>query len=98
MEEQMSEEGPQAEYLRTLRAAMDVAMDPLDLGRAVVRGIRENARYIFTHREFLDEVCAMHRQIEDAFPKDQAIPEPRRAFEMTRRHIAEHLHALPTKD
>jgi NAD(P)-dependent dehydrogenase (short-subunit alcohol dehydrogenase family) len=98
MEEQMSEDAPQGEYLRTLRAAMEVAMDPLDLGRAVVSGIRQNARYVFTHREFLDEVCAMHRQIEDAFPHDQAIPEPRRAFERTRRQIAEHLHALPTKD
>jgi hypothetical protein len=77
---------------------MEVAMDPFELGRAVVSGIRQNARYIFTHREFLDEVCALHRDVEAAFPADQAIPEPRSAFERTRRQIADHLHALPTKD
>jgi NAD(P)-dependent dehydrogenase (short-subunit alcohol dehydrogenase family) len=97
-EEAMSEATVEGEFLRTLQAAMEVAMDPLELGHAVVRGIRENARYILTHGEFLDEVRAMHREIEAAFPADQEIPEARRQFEIMRRQFVEQLQAMPAKD
>jgi NAD(P)-dependent dehydrogenase (short-subunit alcohol dehydrogenase family) len=95
-----SEEAAAAEpeFLRTLRAAFRVAMEPVDLGAEVVRAIRENRPYIFTHREFLDEVQAIHRGIEDAFPKQQDVPEARKIFEDTRRRQAEDLHALPMKE
>jgi NAD(P)-dependent dehydrogenase (short-subunit alcohol dehydrogenase family) len=87
-----------AELLRTLRAAMEVAMDPLEVGRAVVSAIRENTPYILTHGEFLDEVRAIHRQIEAAFPAEHEIPEARRQFEVSRRRFVEQLNAIPTRD
>jgi NAD(P)-dependent dehydrogenase (short-subunit alcohol dehydrogenase family) len=80
--------GPEGEYLRNLRAAMRAAMDPLDLGRRVVQGIRENRFHLLTHAEFLAEVQALHRELEAAFPEGQTVPEARAAFERTRRAMA----------
>ena len=37
--------------------SLEGAMDPLEVGAAVVRGIRENQPYILTHGEFRDEVA-----------------------------------------
>jgi len=37
----------------------------------VVEAIKANRFYIFTNREFLDEVKQRHREIEDAFPTDE---------------------------
>lgn len=85
------------EMLRVLRDAVPSSMDPMELGAMVVDGIRENRAYIFTHRDFLDEVQAIHRGIEDAFPKDQVVPEARQAFEDSRRYGAEALHKMPVK-
>ena len=72
------------ELTRKLRLAFQQAMDPVELGAAVVRAIKENKPYIFTHREFLDEVKAIHREMEEAFPAEQEIPEGRRLFEEAR--------------
>ena len=80
------------------RAAMDVAMDPLDVGAAVVRGIRENQPYIVTHLEFLDEVRTLNRELEDAFPAGQKVPDARREFEEMRRKMAAQLLTMPAKD
>jgi NAD(P)-dependent dehydrogenase (short-subunit alcohol dehydrogenase family) len=89
---------PNAEMLRLLRAAMKVAMDPMELGAKVVEAIRENRPYIFSHREFVEEVRELHREIEDAFPVAQDIPEARQAFEDARRAQAASLRAQPAKD
>jgi len=59
------------QFLKDLWEAMRGAIDPLDTGRAVVDAIRENKFYIFTNREFLEEVKQRHREIEDAFPQDE---------------------------
>ncbi len=67
-----AENAPQ--FLKDLWDAMRGAIDPEDTGRAVVEAIRENRFYIFTNREFLDEVKLRHREIEDAFPNDEATP------------------------
>ena len=67
-----AENAPQ--FLKDLWDAMRGAIDPLDTGRAVVEAIRENRFYIFTNREFLDEVKQRHREIEDAFPADDPTP------------------------
>jgi hypothetical protein len=68
------------------------AIDPLDTGKAVVSAIKENRFYIFTNREFLDEVKQRHREIEDAFPLDQ--PTPGRAkFEDMRAEMVRNLMA-----
>ncbi|MFC3099979.1 SDR family oxidoreductase [Altererythrobacter lauratis] len=67
-----AENAPQ--FLKDLWDAMRGAIDPLDTGRAVVEAIKANRFYIFTNREFLDEVKQRHREIEEAFPLDEPTP------------------------
>lgn len=86
------------EIFKKLRHAFREAMDPMELGAVVVQAIRENRPHIFTHREFLDEVQAIHRGIEDAFPKEQSVTAGRKSFEDGRRDQAETLHNMPAKD
>lgn len=90
--------GEAGDFLRKLWAAMREAMDPLDMGRAVVAAIRENRAHIFTHAEFLDEVIARHRALEVAFPQGQEVPEARRAFESLRRASVDRLLAMDALD
>jgi NAD(P)-dependent dehydrogenase (short-subunit alcohol dehydrogenase family) len=89
---------PAARMEAQFRAAMDTAMDPLEVGAAVVRGIRENRPYIVTHLEFLGEVRALNGELEAAFPLDQQVPEARQRFEDTRRQMAAELKTLPVKE
>jgi NAD(P)-dependent dehydrogenase (short-subunit alcohol dehydrogenase family) len=77
---------------------MEGAMDPIEVGRAVVRGIRENAAYILSHGEFRDEVQVLFDDILNAFPIDQAVPEARAAFERRRRELCDGLRHLPVID
>ena len=74
---------------------VDGAMDPIAVGWAVVRGIRENAPYIFTHGEFADEFRQLFDEIVDAVPADQAVPADRAAFERGRRELCDRLRHLP---
>ncbi len=67
-----AENAPQ--FLKDLWDAMRGAIDPEDTGRFVVEAIKENRFYIFTNREFLDEVKQRHREIEEAFPDDEPTP------------------------
>jgi len=78
--------------------SLDGAMDPVEVGRAVVRGIRDNLPYILTHGEFRDEVRALFDEIVEAFPVDQAVPEARAAFERGRRELCDGLRHLPVID
>ncbi len=68
---------------------MSGAMDPLELGEAVLRGIRRNDPYILPHGEFKDEVREIFDEILDLFPEGQDVPESRLAFERRRREITE---------
>lgn len=77
---------------------MSHSMDPVELGAAVVAGIRANAPYILTHAEFREEVCELHAALEGAFPLDQVVPAGRKSFEDQRREMAARLSALPVKD
>jgi NAD(P)-dependent dehydrogenase (short-subunit alcohol dehydrogenase family) len=86
------------ELTKKLRLAFAQAMDPVELGAQVVRAIRENKPCIFTHGEFLDEVKAIHREIEQAFPQEQQVPEGRRLFEDARWREQDALHNMPAKD
>ncbi|WP_126174254.1 SDR family oxidoreductase [Altericroceibacterium xinjiangense] len=79
-------------FMHALWDAMRAAIDPLETGGAVVDAIRENRFYIFTNREFLDEVKQRHREIEDAFP-EQAPPEGRVRFETMRAEMVRNLMA-----
>lgn len=90
--------GPEGDFIRGLWAAMRVAVDPIDMGRAVVEAIHENRFHIFTHGEFLDEVVARHRAIEAAIPQGLPVPEARRAFESLRRQTVDRLFAMEAKD
>ena len=77
--------------------SMEGAMDPLEVGAAVVRGIRENAPYILPHSEFRDEVAGLFDEILAAFPRNQQIHPARLAFEDGRREMTEALRRLPVK-
>ncbi|MDB5662734.1 MAG: putative oxidoreductase [Sphingomonas bacterium] len=77
---------------------MDGAMDPLEVGEAVVRGIRANLPYILPHSEFRDEVVALHQGIADGFPVDQEVPPARLAFEQGRQRMTEERRHLPVLD
>ncbi len=87
----IKEEGA-PQFLKDLWDAMRAAIDPLDTGRAVVDAIRANRFYIFTNREFLEEVKQRHREIEDAFPQ-QDMPEGRVKFETMRAEMVRNLMA-----
>ncbi|KRA84117.1 SDR family oxidoreductase [Altererythrobacter sp. Root672] len=71
--EHIKEEGA-PQFLKDLWDAMRGAIDPYDTGRVVVEAIKQNRFYIFTNREFLEEVKQRHREIEDAFPLDEPTP------------------------
>ena len=78
--------------------SMDGAMDPIEVGRAVVSGIRQNLPYILTHGEFRDEIRTLFDEIVGAFPTDQAVPAARAAFERGRRDLCDGLRDLPVID
>ena len=65
------------------------AMDPLELGEAVLRGVRANAPYILPHGEFKAEVREIFEEILALFPEGQDVPEARLAFERRRREVTE---------
>jgi NAD(P)-dependent dehydrogenase (short-subunit alcohol dehydrogenase family) len=97
----IKEEGA-PEFLKDLWDAMRAAIDPLDTGRMVVEAIKANRFYVFTNREFLDEVKQRHREIEDAFPA-QDIPAGRAKFEDMRAEMVRNLMApgnrpIPAED
>jgi len=77
---------------------MEGAMDALEVGYAVVRGIRENAPYILTHAEFHDELSMLFGEILDAIPTDQAVPAARVAFEKGRRDMCDGRRHMPAID
>jgi NAD(P)-dependent dehydrogenase (short-subunit alcohol dehydrogenase family) len=68
---------------------MSAGMDPLELGEAVLAGIKADAPYIFPHGEFHDEVREMFEEILALFPKHQQAPQDRVAFEQRRREMTE---------
>jgi NAD(P)-dependent dehydrogenase (short-subunit alcohol dehydrogenase family) len=71
------------------------AMDPIEVGWAVVRGIRANAPYIFSHGEFADEFQQLFDEIVAAVPRDQVVPADRAQFERGRRELCDRLRHLP---
>ena len=59
-------------------------MDPVEVGEKVLAGIRRNDMYIFSHPEFDDELREIFEEVLESLPREEA-PEPRLAFERTRR-------------
>lgn len=80
------------QFLKDLWEAMRGAIDPYDTGKAVVEAIKANRFYVFTNREFLDEVVQRHREIEEAFPADEPTP-GRVKFESMRAEMVRNLMA-----
>ena len=68
---------------------LDAGMDPLELGEAVLAGIRANDAYILPHGEFKAEVEGLFDDILAAFPEGQEAPPDRVAFEQRRRDMTE---------
>jgi len=73
-------------------------MDPIEVGAAVVQGMRDNAPYILTHSEFREEVRELYAMLDEAFPRNQQVPPGRAAFEEGRREIVRKMRSLPVKD
>jgi NAD(P)-dependent dehydrogenase (short-subunit alcohol dehydrogenase family) len=61
-------------------------MDPMEVGRRAVAGIKQNKAYIFTHSESRDELEEIHAATLAALPQD-APDEARLAVEGRRRGI-----------
>jgi len=80
-------------FQKALWEAARDAVDPLDTGGAVVEAIKENRFYIFTNREFLEEVKERNREMEAAFP-EQDPPKGRVSFETMRWELARDLMAV----
>jgi NAD(P)-dependent dehydrogenase (short-subunit alcohol dehydrogenase family) len=59
-------------------------MDPLEVGRLVVKAIENNEPYIFPHGEFVPEVTDYFNEMLAAFPKDFEMDEVRKAGEERR--------------
>jgi NAD(P)-dependent dehydrogenase (short-subunit alcohol dehydrogenase family) len=55
----------------------DRAMDPLDAGRLVLRGMRDNDLYILSHPEFEPMIRERHQAIESSTPVDLQAPDAR---------------------
>jgi len=89
--ERIKEEGA-PQFLKDLWDAMRGAIDPYDTGKAVVSAIKDNRFYVFTNREFLEEVKQRHREIEEAFPADEPTP-GRVKFENMRAEMVRNLMA-----
>jgi len=73
------------------------AMDPLQVGEAVLQGIQRNDAYILPHGEFVDEVHALHEELEAAFRTDLPCHPERAAFERVRRGMCDDMKAMARK-
>ncbi len=69
--------------------SLDAGMDPVELGEAVLAGIRNNDPFILAHEEFKEEVQGLFDDIVALFPQGRDVPEDRRAFEQRRRDMTE---------
>ena len=74
------------EFAKRLEAIQSLGMDPVVVGRKVLRGILNDDLYILTHPEHKDEVIRDFAEIVAAFPEEP--PEPDRlAFEKIRQKM-----------
>ena len=62
-----------------LRGMMAEGMAPIEVGRHVVRGVRESALHIFTHPEFLDLIGERFDRVRTAIAHAQVPLPPRRS-------------------
>jgi NAD(P)-dependent dehydrogenase (short-subunit alcohol dehydrogenase family) len=72
------------EFMRILPGLHDAGMDPEEVGEKVLRGIRQNDFYIFTHPDHREELREIFEATLAAFP-DEPVPPDRLAVEEGRR-------------
>lgn len=88
-----SPEGPNLgdELVKQLASA---AMDPLEVGRRVVAGIRDNRAYIITHQEFLEEAREEFDAVLAAFPRGEVVSPARLGLEREARAARDRMRAV----
>ena len=72
------------EFMRILPSVHEHGMEPEEIGEKVLRAIRRNDFYVFTHPDHKEELRELFDEILAAFPDEEA-PAERLAFEKTRR-------------
>jgi NAD(P)-dependent dehydrogenase (short-subunit alcohol dehydrogenase family) len=72
------------EFMRILPSLHEAGMRPEEIGEKVLRAIRRNDFYVFTHPEHRDELREIFDETIAAFP-DEPVPEDRLAVEEGRR-------------
>ncbi len=75
------------QFLARLAQLHEIGMTPEEVGEKVLRAIRRNDFYVFTHPEFKDELRAVFDEAIQALP-DEPAPSARLAFEDGRRAMA----------
>jgi len=66
-------------------------MDPMDLARAVLDGVRENRPYIIGHPEFVEEMEELHRELMACIRHDLPVHPGRLEMEAGRRNTVRRL-------
>ena len=81
----LAEEGRAADpFMERLAAVHEHGMDPVEVGRKVLAGVRANSLYIFPHPEFKEELREIFEEALEAIP-DEPCPPERLGFEEGRR-------------
>jgi NAD(P)-dependent dehydrogenase (short-subunit alcohol dehydrogenase family) len=78
-----------AEFMRILPGLHEAGMPPEDIGEKVLRAIRRNDFYVFTHPEHREELREIFDEVIAAFP-DEPVPADRLAVEEGRRSAKAH--------
>jgi len=73
------------EFMARLPEIHQFGMEPEEVGEKVLRGIRRNDLYIFTHPEFKEELKDLFEEILAALPEEGEADPRRLAFEEMRR-------------
>jgi NAD(P)-dependent dehydrogenase (short-subunit alcohol dehydrogenase family) len=73
-----------AEFMRLLPGLHEAGMEPDEIGEKVLRAIRENRFYVFTHPDHREELREIFDEVLAQFP-DEPVPQARREIEDARR-------------
>jgi len=73
-----------AELMRILPAVHEAGMEPDEIGEKILRAIRENRFYVFTHPDHRDELREIFDEMLASFP-EEPVPAERLAIEQRRR-------------
>ena len=73
-----------ADFMRILPGLHEAGMEPEEIGKKVLRAIRRNDFYVFTHSEHRDKLREIFDETIAAFPDEPVLPD-RLAVEQGRR-------------